>query len=114
MSKFEELAAVRWTVGIVGGLIVFIAVALLLGFFLRNMFEGVPPLDIIVGFILPNAIALYCGYRSFRQSVWPRKHELPPGHCRTCGHNLTGNVSGICPECGTPCKPTAENSPGTS
>jgi hypothetical protein len=23
-----------------------------------------------------------------------------PGHCLGCGYNLTGNVSGICPECG--------------
>ena len=23
-------------------------------------------------------------------------------HCATCDYNLTGNVSGICPECGTP------------
>ncbi len=23
-----------------------------------------------------------------------------PGHCRNCGYNLTGNVSGVCPECG--------------
>jgi len=27
--------------------------------------------------------------------------------CRACGYNLTGNVSGVCPECGTPCKPDA-------
>jgi hypothetical protein len=27
--------------------------------------------------------------------------RIPPGHCRTCGYNLTGNVSGRCPECGT-------------
>ncbi len=26
----------------------------------------------------------------------------PRGHCRRCGYNLTGNVSGICPECGQP------------
>jgi len=26
---------------------------------------------------------------------------IPPGHCRKCGYDLTGNVSGICPECGT-------------
>ena len=25
----------------------------------------------------------------------------PPGHCQKCGYDLTGNVSGRCPECGT-------------
>lgn len=25
----------------------------------------------------------------------------PPGHCWKCGYDLTGNVSGVCPECGT-------------
>lgn len=24
------------------------------------------------------------------------------GICKNCGYDLTGNVSGICPECGTP------------
>jgi hypothetical protein len=24
-----------------------------------------------------------------------------PGHCHCCDYNLTGNVSGVCPECGT-------------
>ena len=24
-----------------------------------------------------------------------------PGHCQSCGYDLTGNTSGICPECGT-------------
>ncbi len=32
-------------------------------------------------------------------SEYPSRY--PPGHCQTCGYNLTGNVSGICPECGT-------------
>jgi predicted Zn-ribbon and HTH transcriptional regulator len=31
---------------------------------------------------------------------WVDRRGLPPGHCRECGYNLTGNVSGICPECG--------------
>ncbi len=36
--------------------------------------------------------------------LWPRFRS--PAHdpvlCQYCGHNLTGNVSGICPECGKP------------
>ncbi len=27
---------------------------------------------------------------------------LLPGHCRRCAYDLTGNVSGVCPECGCP------------
>lgn len=29
-----------------------------------------------------------------------RGQGYPAGHCRSCGYNLTGNVSGRCPECG--------------
>jgi hypothetical protein len=29
-----------------------------------------------------------------------RRRRIPPGHCQRCGYNLTGNVSGVCPECG--------------
>ena len=32
---------------------------------------------------------------------WLDRRRLPPGHCQNCGYNLTGNVSGTCPECGT-------------
>ncbi len=34
--------------------------------------------------------------------LWWRDRRLPPGHCQRCGYNLTGNVSGRCPECGDP------------
>lgn len=27
-----------------------------------------------------------------------------PGHCHKCGYDLTGNVSGVCPECGAELK----------
>jgi hypothetical protein len=33
---------------------------------------------------------------------WCDRRRQPPGHCRVCGYNLTGNVSGVCPECGVP------------
>jgi len=33
--------------------------------------------------------------------LWLRLRRLPaPGRCQRCGYDLTGNVSGICPECG--------------
>ena len=33
--------------------------------------------------------------------LWRRdRRRIPPGHCLNCGYNLTGNVSGVCPECG--------------
>ncbi len=34
--------------------------------------------------------------------LWRRDHRYPDGHCRNCGYNLTGNVTGICSECGQP------------
>lgn len=30
-----------------------------------------------------------------------RPHK-PPGSCHQCGYDLSGNVSGVCPECGNP------------
>jgi len=34
-----------------------------------------------------------------------RGRGLPQGLCTRCQYNLTGNVSGVCPECGTPILP---------
>jgi hypothetical protein len=39
---------------------------------------------------IPTAILWWRDRRRFRQ-----------GHCQHCGYDLTGNVSGVCPECGT-------------
>src|ERR1700722_1913560 len=40
--------------------------------------------------------------------LWRRfRPTRPPGCCNKCGYNLTGNISGVCPECGTP--PPAPN-----
>jgi predicted Zn-ribbon and HTH transcriptional regulator len=40
-----------------------------------------------------------------------RRPFLPPGHCQSCGYNLTGNVSGVCPECGTSVALSLETKP---
>jgi hypothetical protein len=35
--------------------------------------------------------------------TWIRKIVLDHGPlCSSCGYNLTGNISGVCPECGIP------------
>ena len=43
---------------------------------------------------------LYLRIRRRRQR---KASEFP--RCEECGYNLTGNVSGLCPECGTPVLP---------
>jgi hypothetical protein len=42
-------------------------------------------------------------------AIWliqKRRHTrfLNRSICRSCGYNLTGNTSGVCPECGAACK----------
>ena len=32
--------------------------------------------------------------------LWWRDRRIPPGCCRECAYDLTGNISGVCPECG--------------
>ena len=34
--------------------------------------------------------------------LWYRDRRPPKGHCQNCDYDLTGNVSGVCPECGEP------------
>lgn len=36
-----------------------------------------------------------------------RRRKFKPGRCQNCGYNLTGNISGVCPECGMPTGATA-------
>jgi hypothetical protein len=39
------------------------------------------------------------------------RRSPPPGHCRRCGYDLTGNASGVCPECGAVAAPATEPGP---
>ena len=48
----------------------------------------------LYGFLLAAAIPTII--------LWRRDRRHPPGHCQRCGYDLTSNVSGVCPECGTP------------
>jgi len=44
---------------------------------------------------------------------WRTRRRIPPGHCPKCSYNLTGNTSGVCPECGTTINtaPVSDSSP---
>ena len=33
-------------------------------------------------------------------AIFLRRERIAPGYCQHCGYDLTGNVSGRCPECG--------------
>jgi len=61
------------------------------GFFLWVVISTLP------GFLVATLVRIPEGFG--------RKEEAPPapsGHCLECGYDLTGNVSGVCPECGKP------------
>ena len=62
----------------------------------------VPTLDsIILPYVTIAAFTVSGGLfvLSFAQ-LWREWRRKPFGHCQKCGYNLTGNTSGVCPECG--------------
>ena len=50
--------------------------------------------------VLPWAIWCIPAITAALIVFWWTTPKPVPGHCPACGHNLTGNVSGVCPECG--------------
>ncbi|MCB9852328.1 MAG: hypothetical protein H6819_04470 [Phycisphaerales bacterium] len=49
-----------------------------------------------------GAVSVINGYAALATRYqWPGFRLPPePGHCAGCGYNMTGNQSGVCPECG--------------
>ena len=62
---------------------------------LKILFPVISPLPVVIAFLVcwtPVVVRL--------NRLTIRQRRINRGLCRHCGYNLTGNVSGICPECG--------------
>jgi hypothetical protein len=58
--------------------------------------------NIYFGYVLFRLLGLLYRHRRVRlERIWFHSEETEFfGHCPKCNYNLTGNVSGVCPECG--------------
>ena len=70
----------------------------------RDVTRGYTELQVPLWFV----VLLAWSYVLFRW--WKRR--VRPGHCAGCGYDLTGNVSGVCPECGLSVVPDASRGGG--
>ncbi|HEY3243575.1 MAG TPA: hypothetical protein VGM03_09510 [Phycisphaerae bacterium] len=53
--------------------------------------------------LLPAVLGVLCALNCARRPL-RRYRRRVHGQCPSCGYDLTGNVSGVCPECGAPAK----------
>lgn len=54
----------------------------------------------LVGMFLCGPILAAVGIAVLAVRWADKRPSAKPGRCRSCGYNLTGNTSGVCPECG--------------
>ncbi len=51
------------------------------------------------GWLVTGLVAV-CPCAAFFRGPWRRHRRRRRGRCVRCGYDLTGNLSGVCPECG--------------
>jgi len=95
--KFGRLQLAQARALAFGVTVFFVAIPMMVLAFLA-LGAGVPIVWLMCGsFSASVVIACAFGRWKYRELV----KQYPVGCCRICGYNLTGNVSGRCPECGT-------------
>ena len=63
---------------------------------------------LIVAVTVVSCWALFLSFKkTIRRTLWRILADDGIPCCTSCGYDLTGNVSGVCPECGEACKPEA-------
>ena len=67
-------------------------------FFWNDVTNGFAHFNLCLPLWLPLAVVLL---PTLASAFLLRRHARRPGHCPACGYDLTGNVTGRCPECGT-------------
>ena len=85
--------------------------------FKRNLILLIPYIEVLLVFTLGKGWRPGDGWANTR--VIRRKHihkapfDLRGFVCSKCGYDLTGNESGVCPECGEPVRPSPRAKPVT-
>jgi hypothetical protein len=95
----------RWTVRRVakwaGTVVLVLMLALYAGFPDPDDYEGFWSSCLVYYTGIPPWLAfLFVGVTTGALWWLDANAVIRPGHCRRCAYDLTGNVSGVCPECG--------------
>jgi hypothetical protein len=61
------------------------------------------PVDVRVPYLVLAAASLVPAAVTVPLFLRRRRPASRAGRCTACDYDLTGNVSGVCPECGKPC-----------
>lgn len=88
MGRFIQWVLIYWT-----GVFVLFAAFLVCFWFVSPFVATI--------IYLPFIIAVFAGPVLTCAILDRGRYIPPPGECQ-CGYNLFGNVSGVCPECGSP------------
>lgn len=70
-----------------------------------------PCVEYGIPWVLPGIAGLVLGLACYFRMVRPLPNDLVH-ECSRCRYNLTGNISGTCPECGTPVEAEQDQRPG--